>query len=226
MRVSVIIPALDEAGSIGELVKATLAQAVAEVVVVDNGSKDGTGEEARRAGARVVSEPRHGYGYACAAGVAALGDEEAIVFLDADFSFLPAEIPRLLAPLHEGRADLVLGSRRLGRIVPGSMPPAQRFGNRLGASLIRLLYGLPVTDLGPYRAIRRDLLSGLDMRERTFGWPIEMIIKAARARARVLEVPVSYYSRRAGQSKVGGTVRGTILAGYHILTVTFRYAAR
>ena len=127
-----------------------------------------------------MSEPRRGYGYACAAGVAALGDGEGIVFLDADFSFLPAEMPRLLAPLQEGRADLVLGSRQLGHIVPGSMPPAQRFGNWLGASLIRLLYGLPVTDLGPYRAIRRDLLSGLNMRERTFGWAIEMIIKAAR----------------------------------------------
>jgi glycosyltransferase involved in cell wall biosynthesis len=226
MRFSVIIPALNEAGSIGELVRATLAQGVAEVIVVDNGSADGTGEAARRAGAKVVSEPRRGYGYACAAGIAVLGDSEGIVFLDADFSFLPAEMPRLLAPLQEERADLVLGSRQLGHIDPGSMPLPQQFGNWLAAFLIRLLYGLPVTDLGPYRAVRRDLLSALDMRERTFGWPIEMIIKAARAHARVVEVPVSYYSRRAGHSKVSGTVRGTILAGYHILSVTLRYAGR
>lgn len=224
MRVSVIIPALNEAGSIGELVRATSAQPVAEVIVVDNGSADGTGEEAHRAGARVVSEPRRGYGYACAAGVAAIQDSGVVVFLDGDYSFSPEEMPRLLAPLQEGRADLVLGSRRLGHIAPGSMPLPQRFGNWLAAVLIHILYGLPITDLGPYRAVRRDLLPGLDMREKTFGWPIEMIIKSARGRARILEVPVSYYSRRAGRSKVSATVRGTILAGYHILSVTFRYA--
>jgi glycosyltransferase involved in cell wall biosynthesis len=223
MRVSVIIPALDEAGCIGELVQATLAQTVAEVIVVDNGSTDGTADAARRTGARVVSEPRRGYGYACAAGVAGLGDSDVVVFLDGDFSFMPGEMPGLLEPIRQGGADLVLGSRRLGRIVPGSMPLPQRFGNWLVAFLIRRLYGLPITDLGPYRAIRRDMLFRLDLQEKTFGWPIEMIVKAARLRARILEVPVSYYPRRAGRSKVSGTLRGTILAGYHILSVTLRY---
>jgi glycosyltransferase involved in cell wall biosynthesis len=224
MKVTVIIPALNEAGCIGELVQATLAQPVAEVVVVDNGSSDGTAEVARCAGARVVVEPRRGYGYACAAGVAAVCAGEVVVFMDGDYSFMPNEMPELLAPILEGRVDFVLGSRRLGRIAPGSMPFPQRFGNWLGASLIRMLYDLPVTDLGPYRAIRFDLLQKLDLRERTFGWPIEMIVKAARQRVRTAEVPVSYYSRRAGQSKVSGTLRGTILAAYHILSITFRYA--
>ena len=223
MRVSVIIPALDEAGCIGQLVQATLAQEVAEVIVVDNGSTDDTAAAAGRAGARVVSEPRRGYGYACAAGVAAIRESEVLVFLDGDYSFMPDEMLRLLEPIQEGRADLVLGSRRLGHTAPGSMPLPQRFGNWLAAFLIRPFYGLPITDLGPYRAIRRDLLVELNIRERTFGWPIEMIIKAGRARARILEVPVSYYSRRTGRSKVSGTLRGTILAGYHILSVTFRY---
>jgi glycosyltransferase involved in cell wall biosynthesis len=223
MRISVIIPALDEAGSIGELVQATLAQGVGEVIVVDNGSSDGTAGAAERAGARVVSEPRRGYGYACAAGVASIRDGDVVVFLDGDYSFMPDEMPRLLAPIREGRADLVLGSRSLGHIAPGSMPLPQRFGNWLGAFLLRLLCGAHTTDLGPYRAITRELLSVLDMRERTYGWPIEMIAKAARRHARIVEVPVSYRSRRAGKSKVSGTLRGTLLAGYHILTVVFRY---
>jgi glycosyltransferase involved in cell wall biosynthesis len=223
MRILVIIPALDEAGSIGELVQATLAQGVGEVIVVDNGSSDGTAGAAERAGARVVSEPRRGYGYACAAGVASIRDGDVVVFLDGDYSFMPDEMPRLLAPLMEKSADLVLGSRVRGQIAPGSMPPQQHFGNWLGALLLRLFYGAHTTDLGPYRAITRELLSVLDMRERTYGWPIEMIAKAARRHARIVEVPVSYRSRRAGKSKVSGTLRGALLAGYHILTVVFRY---
>ncbi len=223
MKTTVIIPALNESGCIGELVRDGLAQPVAEVVVVDNGSTDDTAGAARRAGARVVREPRRGYGYACAAGVAAASDADALVFLDGDYSFSPDEMPALLAPLREGRADLVLGSRARGHIEPGSMPLPQRFGNWLVAHLTHLIYHLPITDLGPYRAVRRELLSSLDMREMTFGWPTEMIVKAARRRARIVEVPVSYRSRRAGRSKVSGTVRGTLLAGYYILGVTFRY---
>jgi glycosyltransferase involved in cell wall biosynthesis len=226
MNVTVIIPALNEAGCIRDLVTATLAQPIHEVVVVDNGSTDDTAGLAGRAGARVVIAARRGYGYACAAGVAgASADAEALVFMDGDFSFAPDEMPRLLAPLQAGTADLVLGSRVLGSIQAGSMPPAQRFGNWLVARLMARLYGLPVTDLGPYRAVRRDLLVGLDMREMTFGWPTEMIIKAARRRARIVEVPVSYRSRRAGKSKVSGTIKGTVMAGYVILGTTFRYSS-
>ncbi|SRR5258708_22323954 len=225
MNVTVVIPALNEAGCIGDLVKATLAQLIHEVVVVDNGSTDDTAGIARRAGARVVVEARRGYGYACAAGAAAAGPQaEALVFMDGDFSFAPDEMPRLLAPLQAGQADLGLGSRVLGSIEAGSMPPPQRFGNWLVAWLMRGLYGLSVTDLGPYRAVRREVLDKLDMCEMTFGWPTEMIVKAAQRRARIVETPVSYRSRRAGQSKVSGTVEGTLKAGYIILGTTFRYA--
>jgi glycosyltransferase involved in cell wall biosynthesis len=225
VKAAVIVPALNEAGAIGDLVAAALAQPVEEVLVVDNGSTDDTACAARRAGARVVVEPRRGYGHACAAGAAAAAPgTEAFVFLDGDFSFAPGEMPRLLAPIGSGQADLVLGSRALGSVERGSMPPPQAFGNWLVARLMRSLYHLPVTDLGPYRAIRRDVLDQLAMREMTFGWPTEMIIKAARHRARILEVPVSYRARRAGRSKVSGTVMGTLLAGYVILGTTFRYS--
>ena len=173
----------------------------------------------------MVVEPRRGYGYACAAGVAAAPPGcDVLVFLDGDLSFVPGEMPRLLAPLAADQADLVLGSRALGSVERGSMPAPQAFGNWLVARLMRGLYHLPVTDLGPYRAVRRSLLDQLAMREMTFGWPTEMIVKAARRRARIAEVPVSYRARRAGRSKVSGTVRGTVLAGYVILGTTLRYA--
>lgn len=231
LTITVIIPALNEAGNIAELVGAVLAQPVDQVIVVDNGSTDETGERAGGAGALVVREDRRGYGYACAAGVAA-ATGDILVFLDGDFSFLPAELPRLIEPLQQGAADLVLGSRVLGQIAPGAMPPHQRFGNRLTAWLMGLLYRVKVTDLGPYRAVRRDLLDRLNMAEMTYGWPTEMMVKAARLgskqgpqqRARIQEVPVSYASRRAGKSKVSGTVRGSLLAGWYILSVTLRYA--
>jgi len=165
VNISVIIPALNEAGCIAELVAAAWAQPIHEVVVVDNGSSDDTAARARRAGARVVTEARRGYGYACAAGAAGVGTRaEALVFMDGDFSFAPDEMARLLAPLQAGTAELVLGSRVLGSIQRGSMPPPQRFGNWLVARLMRRLYGLPLTDLGPYRAVRRELLATLAMR--------------------------------------------------------------
>jgi glycosyltransferase involved in cell wall biosynthesis len=223
--VTVIIPALNEAGNIASLVADVQAAWPAEVIVVDNGSTDGTADAVRATGtACLVSEPQRGYGYACAAGVRAAGGADLLVFLDGDHSFLPSEMPRLLEPILRGEADLVLGSRPRGGIAPGAMPPHQRFGNWLVARLMNALYGLRVTDLGPYRAIRRDLLEQLDMQEMTYGWPTEMMVKAARSGAHIVEVPVSYHSRRAGKSKVSGALRGSVLATYHILNVTLRYA--
>jgi len=222
--VTVIIPALNESGNIRQLVHEVYATVPAEVIVVDNGSSDSTAQEAREAGAKVVSEPRRGYGYACAAGVAESQDADVLVFLDGDHSFAPSDLPSLLGPILDGRADLVLGSRSLGYIEPGAMLLQQRFGNWLAARLMNILYGLSITDLGPYRAIRRQLLSELNMQEMTYGWPTEMIVKSARRGAGIVEVPVSYHNRRFGRSKVSGTVRGTVLAAWFILGVTFRYA--
>lgn len=224
--VAVIIPALNEAGNIHTLVSEVLATAPVKVIVVDNGSTDTTAKEAQAAGAQVVYEPRRGYGYACAAGVtaAAAGESDILVFLDGDYSSLPEELPLVLAPILAGEADLVLGSRYRGHIAAGAMPLHQRFGNWLVARLMNRLYGLSITDLGPYRAIRRSLLMSLDMQEMTFGWPTEMMTKAARRGARIIEVPVSFHKRRMGRSKVSGTVRGTILATWYILGVTLRYA--
>jgi glycosyltransferase involved in cell wall biosynthesis len=221
--ITVIIPALNEAGNIRSLVEEVHGIASVEVIVVDNGSTDATAEEAAAGGARVVSEPRRGYGYACAAGVAA-ARTDLLVFLDGDYSFLPADLPILLQPIFDGHADMVLGSRLRGGMEPGAMPPHQQFGNWLVAQLMRRLYWLPISDLGPYRVIRSDLLARLQMQEMTYGWPTEMIVKAARHGARIVEVPVRYHNRRAGRSKVGGTLRGTILATWYILGVTLRYA--
>jgi len=223
MNVTLIIPALNEAACIEPLLAELPPGLVQDLLVVDNGSTDDTAGAARQAGARVVTELRRGYGYACAAGVAA-SSGDVLVFMDGDGSFVPAELAGLLAPIESGSADLILGTRMRGGMAAGAMPPHQRLGNRLVARLMVLLYDLPLTDLGPFRAIRRDLLLALDMREMTYGWPVEMIVKAARAGARIVERPVSYRPRLAGQSKVGGTVRGTILATERILRTTFRYA--
>jgi len=222
--VTVIIPALNEAGNIRQLVQEVQAVISVKVIVVDNGSTDFTAEEAKAAGAEVVKEPRRGYGYACAAGVALAKNTDVLVFMDGDFSFSPDDLPLLLSPILDGQADLVLGSRELGIISSGAMPPHQRFGNRMVSLLMNALYKLSITDLGPYRAIRTELLTELKMQEMTFGWPTEMIVKSAKRKARIMEVPVSYHNRRFGQSKVSGTVRGTILAAWYILGVTFRYA--
>lgn len=223
MRVSLIIPALNEAECLGALLAEIPPEAIHELIVVDNGSTDATAEVARRAGAMVVGERRRGYGHACAAGAAAARGA-ILVFMDGDGSFVPDEIPTLTAPLLAGTADMTLGTRMAGGMTPGSMPPHQQFGNRLVAGLVRHIHGLPLTDLGPFRAVRRDLLEALDMQERTYGWPIEMILKAARRRARVVELPVRYRPRLAGRSKVGGSVKGTLLATYRILRVTMRYS--
>jgi glycosyltransferase involved in cell wall biosynthesis len=224
LKATVIIPALNEAGNIRQLVGEVRAIAPVEVIVVDNGSTDSTAAEAKAARAEVVSEPRRGYGYACAAGVAAVQDSDILVFMDGDGCFLPSDLPELLSPILENRVDMVLGSRARGHIESGAMPAHQRFGNWLASRLMNWLYGLAITDLGPYRAIRRSLLTQLDMQEMTYGWPTEMIVKSARRGARIVEVPVIYRNRRFGQSKVSGTVRGTILAAWYIFGVTFRYA--
>lgn len=224
LKTTVIIPALNEAGNISQLVREVLNAVPVHVVVVNNGSTDSTAQEAKAARAEVVDEPRRGYGYACAAGVTAARNADLLVFMDGDNSFSSTDLPSLLSPIIEGRADMVLGSRTRNSNVKGAMHSHQQFGNWLVARLMNLLYGLSITDLGPYRAIRRQLLDELDMREMTFGWPTEMIVKAARRGARIIEVPVSYHNRRFGQSKVSGTVRGSILAAWHILSVTFRYA--
>ncbi len=224
-RVAAVIPALDEAPSIARVVEGLRGQPLLAgvVVVADNGSTDGTGEIARRAGARVVREERRGYGYACLAGVLAARDAEVIVLLDGDAADDPDDLPRVLGPLLAGEADLVVGSRTLGSRARGSMTWQQIFGNRLTALLMRAIYGVRVSDVGPFRTIRRDDLLALDMREMTYGWPSEMIVKAARAGYRYQEVPVRYY-RRVGVSKVGGTLAGSLKVGWHIISTVIRYS--
>ena len=224
MRITLIIPALNEAGAIDGVIQAIPADLVDRVIVVDNGSTDGTAEAARGAGAEVVVEPRRGYGYACYAGVQAADDADIVAFMDGDGSFDPTELPRVLAPLHQGQADLVLGSRTMGTQGARAVLPHARLGNWLTTAMMQTLYGVHVTDLGPMRAIRRDLLLRLDMREMMYGWPTEMMVKAARTHARIVEVPVSYRARVAGESKVSGTLRGSLRAGYQILRTTLRYA--
>ncbi|CAN5841206.1 glycosyltransferase family 2 protein [soil metagenome] len=225
-RIVIIIPALNEAPSIAGVVRGLYEQeavSLHDIIVVDNGSTDGTGERARLAGASVVREERRGYGYACRAGVLAARDAEVVVLLDGDAADEPQDLPRVLEPLLEGGADLVVGSRTLGTRERGSMTPQQVLGNRLAAFLMARLYGVEVSDLGPFRAIRRNDLLALEMREMGYGWSVEMMVKAARAGYRYREVPVIYH-RRIGISKVGGTLRGSLKAGWAIISTTVRYS--
>lgn len=227
LRVVAVIPALDEAPSIAGVVETLLEGrtiALHRVLVVDNGSNDETGEIARRAGANVVREERRGYGYACLAGVLAAKEADVIVLLDGDAADDPDDLFRILSPLLAGEADLVVGSRTLGSREPGSMTLQQVLGNRLAAFLMRSIYGMKVSDLGSFRAIRREDLLALEMREMTYGWPVEMMVKAARVGYRYREVPVRHRRRSGGSSKVGGTLLGSIRAGWYILSTVFRYS--
>ncbi len=225
MRIAVVIPALDEEAAIGVVVREISRDLVGEIIVVDNGSTDRTAEVARAAGATVIREPIRGYGAACLAGALAAQDADILGFLAGDRSDNPAEMPVVLRPLLEGRADLVVGSRVDGQAEEGALSPHQRFGNRLVTWMLRLLYGLALTDIGPFRAIRAPILRDLGMEHQTYGWPVEMIIKAAKKGYRVVNVPVSC-RKRIGRSKIAGTIKGSLLAGYHMLSTTVRYAWR
>ncbi len=221
-RVALLIPALNEEASIGHVLSNLPEGVFSQVVVVDNGSTDRTAEVARALGATVVREPRRGYGRACLAGLAALeANTDTVVFMDADSSDVPEEAARLLEPIVSGSADLVIGSRVLGRAEPGALAPHQRFGNRLATSLVAWLYGFRYTDLGPFRAIRADRLRQLGMRDCDFGWTIEMQVRALRCGLRVVEVPVSY-RRRIGTSKISGNLRASLAAGWKIIATILR----
>jgi len=229
VRVSVIIPTHNEAQAIERVLADLPSDLTTEVIVVDSNSNDGTPEIAAKMGARVIQEPRRGYGRACLTGLATANSPDVVVFLDGDYSDRPSELPILLAPIidgpAEGRADITIGSRLQGRRSAGALPWHQAFGNRLAAGLIRLLYGLEITDLGPFRAGRADVLRALALEETTYGWAVEMILKSALAGYRVVEVPVSYHPR-IGQSKISGTLKGTLGAAWFILSLIMRYYFR
>jgi glycosyltransferase involved in cell wall biosynthesis len=225
VRVSVIIPTHNEAQSIGRVLADLPRDIVTEVLVVDSNSTDGTPEIASQMGARVVQEPRRGYGRACLTGLATANSPDVVVFLDGDYSDRPAELPFLLAPIIDGRADITLGSRLAKPGMDGALPWHAAFGNRLAAFLIRLLYGLRISDLGPFRAARADILRRLELQENTYGWAVEMILKGKLGGFRIVEVPVSYYPR-IGKSKISGTLKGTLGAAWFILSLIVSYYFR
>jgi glycosyltransferase involved in cell wall biosynthesis len=224
--VSVIIPALNEEEPIAGVVHECFETNIpSEIVVVDNGSTDRTAERARGARAKVVSEPRHGYGRACLAGIRALGSEsEIVVFLDGDGSDCPEFMKQLVDPIAAGTHDFVIGSRTRGKREPGSMNFQQIFAGRLAGWLMSILYGVRYTDMCPFRVIGRDALATLSMKEETYGWNLEMQMKAARRGLRILEVPVNHRRRSGGVSKVSGTLRGTFVAGARIIATFVRIA--
>lgn len=223
LRVAIVMPARNEAQSVGLVLGEIPRELVSRVIVVDNGSTDDTADVARAHGAFVVNEPEPGYGAACLAGLAQVGDDvDIVVILDADYSDYPADLPLLLAPIQSGEADFVIGSRVLGGAEPGALPWNQRWGNQIACRLMKALYGTAFTDMGPFRAIRRDALAALDMQDRTFGWNVEMQARAVTAGLSIMEVPVRY-RRRVGRSKISGTVRGTIRAGVKIIGTILVY---
>lgn len=223
-RISIIIPAFNEEQSIGKVVSALPQNLLSDIIVVNNGSTDRTEEFAKAAGATVLNEDRKGYGWACLKGIAFCRDlkTDIIVFMDGDFSDYPEEIPLLITPILEDKMDFVLGSRVAGEREKGSLTPQQVFGNWLATRLVHLFYGTRFTDLGPFRAIRTDALEKLNMQDKTYGWTIEMQIKAAKKKLRFCEVPVNY-KKRIGKSKVSGTVKGTLLAGIKIIFAVVKY---
>lgn len=220
---ALIIPALNEAPVIGQTLDALPHGVFGLVIVADNGSTDETGEVARAHGATVVRTEERGYGVACLAAIASLPPEvDIVVFLQADLSEDAAEAVALIEPIRRGEFDLVLGSRVLGQAEAGSLLPHQQFGNSVATTLIRTLYGFSYTDLGPFRAVRRSALDGLGMREPAYGWTVEMQVRALQRGLRVKEVPVSYRVRAAGENKVSGNLRASVLAGYRIIATIFR----
>ena len=221
-RISVIIPVFNEQDAIEKVIGDIPSHLPTEIIVVDNGSTDQTAKLAAAMGARIVRENRRGYGSACLAGIAATNNPDIVVFLDGDYSDHPNEMPDLIAPILENRADLVIGSRVLGNSEPGALMIQARFGNRLATSLIKILFGVSYTDLGPFRAIRYRALRDLNMRDKTFGWTVEMQVKAAKQALKIQEMPVSY-RKRIGVSKITGTLKGTLKAGWKILFTIFKY---
>lgn len=221
-RISVIIPVFNEQDAIEKVIGDIPSHLPTEIIVVDNGSTDQTAKLAAAMGARIVRENRRGYGSACLAGIAATREPDIVVFLDGDYSDHPNEMPDLIEPIQKNRADLVIGSRVLGNSEPGALMIQARFGNRLATGLIKILFGVSYTDLGPFRAIRYRVLIDLNMRDKTFGWTVEMQVKAAKKALKIQEVPVSY-RKRIGVSKITGTLKGTIKAGWKILFTIFKY---
>jgi glycosyltransferase involved in cell wall biosynthesis len=224
-RIAVLIPALNEETTLPRVLADLPRTLVAEVVVVDNGSSDQTPAVARASGATVLCESRRGYGWACLTGIAYLKTQapDILVFLDGDYSDHPDELPAVVEPIISGGYDLVIGSRTKGEADPGALLPQARFGNALATFLIHLLYGFQYSDLGPFRAIRFPALLKLGMTDQTYGWTVEMQIKAVQQGLRITEVPVRYRKRAGGTSKVSGTIKGAVLAGYKILWTIFRY---
>ena len=224
--IKVIIPAFNEENAVGKVIQEIPGDLVSEIIVVNNASTDETEKTARAGGATVLNEPVKGYGQACLRGIKYLSDNQTntdiVVFLDADYSDYPQEMTELVKPIIEGNCDMVIGSRALGSRESGSMTIPQVFGNWLASRLLKLLYGANFTDLGPFRAIRYASLIDLNMQDRTFGWTVEMQLKAAKRKLAYQEVPVNYRVR-TGKSKISGTIKGTVMAGYKILWTIFKH---